>query len=83
MHSSLKGHIEDIQKEKVKKELEQKRVQMVVDNKLAIHTDAILELEKMKVELKILLSSIVNNQELLLSTELKLNDCLVPSSVRG
>jgi hypothetical protein len=83
VHSSLKGHIEDIQKEKVKKELEQKRVQMVVDNKLAIHTDAILELEKMKVELKILLSSIVNNQELLLSTELKLNDCLVPSSVRG
>jgi hypothetical protein len=57
----LKGHIEEIQKEKVKKELEQKRVQMMVDNKLAIHTNARLELEKMKVEFKILLSSIVNN----------------------
>jgi hypothetical protein len=30
-------------------------------HKLAIHTNARLELEKMKVEFKILLSSIVNN----------------------
>jgi len=57
----LKGHIENIQKEKVKKELEQKKVQMMVDNKLAMHINARLELEKLKVELKILLSSIVNN----------------------
>jgi hypothetical protein len=36
----------------------------MVDNKLAIHTNARLELERMKAKLKILLSSIVNNQEL-------------------
>jgi hypothetical protein len=56
---------------------------MMVDDKLAIHTNTRLELEKMKAELKILLSSIVNNQQLLPSTEVKLNDCLIPSSFRG
>lgn len=36
----------------------------MVDDKLAIHANARLELERMKAKLKILLSSIVNNQEL-------------------
>jgi len=73
MRLSSKGTYRRDSKGKVKKELEQKRVQMIVDNKLAIHTNARLELEKMKVELKILLFSIVNNQELLPSIEVKLN----------
>ncbi len=56
---------------------------MMVDDKLAIHTNARLQLEKMNAKLKILWFWIVNNQELLLSIEVKLNDCLVHSSVKG
>lgn len=54
----------------------------MVNDKLVIHFDVKLQMEKLKAELKILWS-FVNNPELLLGTEVKVNDILVPLNVGG
>jgi hypothetical protein len=52
---------------------------MMVDDRLAIHFDAKIEVENLKAKLKFLLS-FVNNPNMP-STKVKVNDTLVPLSV--
>jgi hypothetical protein len=53
---------------------------MMVNDRLAIHFDARLEVENLKAKLKFL-SSFVNNPKLMPITKVKVNDTLVPLSV--